>query len=225
MNATILVLATVILLVLVDDSSGRTTDTRRSLEEDRDLLGAGIGLAMGLFECFISGRWQWKLFPCDPVPEGAERIPPVTCNFTVDNEVLEVLYNDKPLNVTGGNPKYWHQEKTVTFEPEGDGYGELKVKGLDLNSGGPGEEHCTWGGLVMVCKSSDGQGPWHNFKSDLTHWRSIDYLLCTSEGGITNSTWHLAQAENNFLERLVNDGATKIWVDAAETTLIGSPMP
>ena len=156
---------------------------------------------------------------------GAERIPPVTCNFTVDNEVLEVLYNDKPLNVTGGNPKYWHQEKTVTFEPEGNGYGELKVKGLDLNTGGPGEEHCTWGGLVMVCKSSDGQGPWHNFKSDLTHWRSIDYLLCTSEGGITNSTWHLAQAENNFLETLVNDGAMRIWVDAAEATLIGSPMP
>ena len=38
-----------------------------NFREDRDLIGQGIGLGIGLFECFISGRWQWKWFPCDPL--------------------------------------------------------------------------------------------------------------------------------------------------------------
>ena len=111
------------------------------------------------------------------------------------------------------------------FEPEGDGYGELKIKGVDYNSGGPGEEHCTWGGLVLHCESSDGQGPWHNFKSDIRYWRSEDkHALCESDGGMV-SDFYLAQAQDNYLALLVNAGATKIWTNEKENTLIGSPLP
>ena len=147
--------------------------------------------------------------------------PPVTCNFTVDNEVLGVYYNDKPLNVTG-HLNIWEYEKTVSFQPEGDGYGEIKVKGVNY---GPGDDHCTWAGLVMLCKSSDGHGPWHNFKSDIRYWRSEDnYELCESDGGMV-SDYFLATANENFLAPLVNAGATKIWTAKKDNTLIGSPMP
>ena len=212
------------------------------MNKDRDLIGAGIGLAFGIFECFISGRWQWKWFPCDPLETGgkylfikmyfvnisclnqilisAYQIPPVTCKFTVDNEVLGVYYNDKPLNVTG-HLNIWENEKTVSFQPEGDGYGEIKVKGVDHSP----DNHCTNGGLVMLCKSSDGHGPWHNFKSDIRYWRSKDnYELCENDGGMV-SDYFLATANENFLAPLVNAGATKIWTAKKDNTLIGSPMP
>ena len=97
------------------------------------------------------------------------RFPSVTCTFTVDNEPLEVYYNDRPLYVFTQNLKAWTHKKTISFEPEGYGYGQLKIKGVDYNSEGPGEDHCTWGGLVLLCVSRDGQGPWHNFKSDTRH--------------------------------------------------------
>ena len=195
------------------------------MEDDRGLIGDGINLGVGLFECFISGRWQWKWYPCDPIIEDSVAHPPVTCNFTVDNEVLEVYYNNKSL-VPTGHLNMWQDEKTVTFVPEDDGYGEIKLKGVDHGFlGQPGiDDHCTWGGLVMLCKSSNGKGPWHDFKSDIRYWRSEDqYELCESDGGIV-SDFLLAMANDNFLRPLVEAGANKIWTSHKENTLIGSPM-
>ena len=144
----------------------------------------------------------------------------------MDNEVLEVYYNDKPLNPTG-DPlvlNNWRYQKFVTFEPEGDGYGEIKIKGVD-NDGAPGEEHCTWGGLIMHCNTSDGQGPWHNFKTDLIHWRSEEnHPLCSNDGGML-LPYFQNQAHDLFLTSLVNTGAKKIWTEEKQNTLIGSPLP
>ena len=144
----------------------------------------------------------------------------------MDNEVLEVYYNDRPLYVFTQNLKAWTHKKTISFEPEGDGYGQLKIKGVDYNSGGSGEDHCTitWGGLVLNCESRDGQGPWHNFKSDTRHWKSLDnHALCASDG-VMVSDRHLGQAHDHFLAYL-DAGAVKIWTNQKENTLIGSPLP
>ena len=138
----------------------------------------------------------------------------------VDNEVQEVYYNNRRLNVSG-HLKVWQSKKTIKFEPEGNGYGELKIKGVNYE----GNDHCTWGGLVVLCKSSDGQGPWHNFKSDLAHWRSLEnHTLCQSDGGVVTYP-HLGQVQGDWLKNLLNAGAVKIWTNQKENTLIGSPLP
>ena len=144
----------------------------------------------------------------------------MTCNFTVDNRLLGVYYNNKPLDATG-NWDFYPSQKTITFETEGNGYGEIKVKGTDNNDRG----HCILGGLVMLCKTSDGQGPWHNFKTDLIHWRSEEYYeLCSNDQGMV-SDHSLSLPSLQFLVPMVNAGAEKIWSNEKENTLIGSPYP
>ena len=146
--------------------------------------------------------------------------PNVTCTFTVDNELLGVYYNGRSLEATG----VWNNllsEKTITFQPEGDGYGEIKIEGLDHDTRGS----CDYGGLIMLCKTSDGQGPWHNFKSDLTHWRSQEnYELCSSDKGLVSPIF-LNSQNYQFLVPMLNAGALKIWTDQLRKTLISSPYP
>ena len=138
----------------------------------------------------------------------------------MDNELLGVYYNEKPLEATG----VWNNllsEKTITFQPEGDGYGEIKIEGLDHDTRGS----CDYGGLIILCKTSDGQGPWHNFKSDLTHWRSQEnFELCSSDKGLVNPIF-LNSQHYQFLIPMLNAGALKIWTDQLRNTLIGSPYP
>ena len=69
----------------------------------------------------------------------------------------------------------WESEKEFRFTPVEDEYGEIKVEvenyedGYDENG-----NHCSSAGFIMLCEASDGQGPWHNFKSDTEHWRAED---------------------------------------------------
>ena len=59
--------------------------------EDRDLVGQGIGLGIGLFECFISGRWQWKWFPCDPLETAEGWTVEIFLNLIPDNHHMNCV--------------------------------------------------------------------------------------------------------------------------------------
>ena len=65
----------------------------------------------------------------------------------------------------------WESEKEFGFTPAEDEYGEIKVEVEDYDEIG---NDCSTAGFIMLCEASDGQGPWHNFKSDTEHWRAED---------------------------------------------------
>ena len=78
----------------------------------------------------------------------------------------------------------------------------------------------------MLCKACNGQGPWHFFKTDLIHWRSLDNCpLCTSSGNGLVSPYILSRPWGQWLVAAVNAGAEKIWTEDKENTLVGSPNP
>ena len=88
----------------------------------------------------------------------------------LDDKVNGVYYNGTKLDITKGDVSNWKSEKEIMFTPVEDGYGEIKVEGENYE----GDNHCYSAGFIMLCEASDGQGPWHNFKSDTEHWRAED---------------------------------------------------
>ena len=90
----------------------------------------------------------------------------------------------------------WESEKEFRFTPVEDEYGEIKVEvenyedGYDENG-----NHCSSAGFIMLCKASDSQGPWHNFKSDTEHWRAEDDSELCING---NSKYYTDLHHNSF---------------------------
>ena len=110
----------------------------------------------------------------------------------LDDKVNGVYYNGTKLDITKGDVSNWKSEKEIMFTPVEDGYGEIKVEGEDYDPA----NHCYWGGFIMLCKASDGQGPWHNFKSDTQHWRAEDDSELCVNG---NSEYSSDLPNNSFL--------------------------
>ena len=146
----------------------------------------------------------------------------VTCKLTVDNQIHGVYYQEgstetwRPLKVSGKLGK-WESKKDITFKTGTDGHGRLKVMGED--KGRKEKDHCTWAGLLLHCFASDVNSPWHNFTSDLEHWRAEDNSkLCANNKGMVR-----ASKPKSIVRDLVNAGAVKIWTSKKKATLIGSP--
>merc|ERR1712226_71105 len=160
----------------------------------------------------------------------------VKCEFTVDNEVLSVEYNDiqleikSSINCTNSNQvddnciKNWAIMKTFSFLYDGnDANNFLRIRGENW---GP-EPNCIWAGLMLHCQAygiQSGQivsdSPWHRFKSNIAQWKSEDGTeLCANDGGM------VAIGTNNpAIQAFVAYGAVKIWGGERNTsTLIGSP--
>ena len=78
------------------------------------------------------------------------------------------------------------------FTPVEDGYGEIKVEGEDFDGG---NTRCYSAGFIMLCEASDSQGPWHNFKSDMEHWRAEDNSELCVNG---NSKYYYDFTNNSF---------------------------
>jgi len=156
----------------------------------------------------------------------------VNCNFTVDNSFGEISYNGRVLDVTGqqGGPWDWAIENSFQFTPDSptNGAGELRLEEL-RNKQYSG--HCLSAGLLLYCKATDTTSPWHNFKSDMTHWRAEDSSnLCSTgfePGSFTRQCFDGEELKtplpDKFFCRMLKDGAIKIWTANREVTLIGSP--
>ena len=140
--------------------------------------------------------------------------------MTVDDRVVKALYNSYELPITG-NLNNWSEEKNISFHScDVTNPGKLKIEGLDYNS----KDHCTWGGLLLHCTASDQTNPWHNFKTDDDHWKDKKgEKPCVSDAGMMS---HFAEQDMpNFMKKLKNLGAKKIWAERKEVTLTGSPFP
>ena len=112
----------------------------------------------------------------------------VTCSFTIDEITREVFYNDRPLEITGGQLNSWDQLKQVTFTTDqGITRQELRIKGEDLalSVAYGWTSHCVFAGLLLHCQAKDistgkiaTDNPWHNFKTNLAQVLSLN-LLCS----------------------------------------------
>ena len=116
----------------------------------------------------------------------------ITCTLTADNIVNAVYYNGTQLDPIKGDMSNWASEKKISFTPVEDGYGEIKV---EVEDGEEGDNHCFSAGFIMLCEASDGQGPWHNFKSDTEHWRAEDNSELCING---NSKYYSDYPNNSF---------------------------
>ena len=86
----------------------------------------------------------------------------------------------------------WESEKKFSFNtPVNDEYGEIKVE-VENNQD---SNHCSSAGFIMLCEASDSQGPWHNFKSDMEHWRAEDNSELCING---NSKYYSDYPNNSF---------------------------
>lgn len=141
----------------------------------------------------------------------------VVCTFTVDNKVEIVKYNGSPLTISGGNVNDWLEEKVISFESCCDSCpGVLEIKGTNWEN----SNHCQWAGLLLRCTASRASSPWHNFVSDVDHWKIEDNaspcqnnLLMFQQSG----SWE------PFISSLNSFGAKKIWNEKENATLRGSP--
>ena len=88
--------------------------------------------------------------------------------MTVDDVIQEVKYNQGKLSVSGGRLNSWKYEKLIHFQScNKHDPGTLTIQGLDNNK----DDNCRKGGLLLHCVASDRRSLWHNFKSDVIHWR------------------------------------------------------
>ena len=137
--------------------------------------------------------------------------------MTIDDKVLEAQYNNFGLPITG-TLNNWSEEKTISFYScDVTNPGKLSITGFDNNS----VEHCSWGGLLLHCTASDQTSPWHNFKTDMDHWRVENgNELCSNNEGMMG-----VNPLPEFMQKLREYGAKKIWANRQKVTLIGSPLP
>ena len=138
----------------------------------------------------------------------------VDCSLTVDNEVVEIFYNNTKLTVKG-DLNDWRKEKTITFENcDGRYPGKLTIKGKDLETG---NQNCVTAGLLLHCVASDKTSPWHNFVSAQDHWKdSKGEKPCQNNGGMYSLDFSVTT-------KLKTLGAKKIWAPRQQVKLIGEP--
>ena len=69
---------------------------------------------------------------------------------------------------------------------------------------------------MLICKSSSTSSSWHNFVSDVDHWKDEN-----GETPCINSEGMYAGAD--FMDPMIEDGAKNIWSNVKSPTLFGSP--
>ena len=150
--------------------------------------------------------------------KGRQACSTVQCTVTIDDEVVEVLYNEEQLEVKG-NKRDWSKPKTFSFQScfsKKEGVGVLKILGRNSAV----TNHCETGGMILICKADDDFNPWHNFVSDDVNWQVEEgESICldnSRDKGFLNS-------DIEFIIEALDDGANKIWAQRGEITFIGSP--
>ena len=137
--------------------------------------------------------------------------------MTIDDKVLGAHYNKYYGLPITGNLNNWPEEKTTSFYScDVTNPGKLSITGFDNNFG----EHCTWGGLLLHCTASDQTSPWHNFKTDTDQWKDEN-----GNEPCSNNEGMIHQGMPEFMQKMSQLGAKKIWANRQKVTLIGSPLP
>merc|ERR1711971_853722 len=143
----------------------------------------------------------------------------VICTFTVDDVVDSVKYNGVSLGISGGPPggATWEEEKVISFQSCCDNCpGVLEIKGTDVNI----DNHCYNAGLLLRCTASRSSSPWHNFISDIFHWKvENDAIPCQDNGNFPIN----AGAGIPFIAAMNSFRAKKIWNNETNAILRGSP--
>ena len=86
------------------------------------------------------------------------------------------------------------------------------ILGTDINI----DNHCYNAGLLLRCTASRSSSPWHNFISDIYHWKvENDTIPCQGDFS--------GRDEIPFIAALKSFGAKKIWNNEKNATLRGSP--
>jgi len=138
----------------------------------------------------------------------------VICTFMLDNRVNSVKYNGVPLGISPGSAvTSWNQEKVISFQSCCDNCpGVLEINGTNSEN----DYHCNLAGLALRCTASRSSSPWHNFISDIDHWKvENDTIPCQGDFSIRD--------EIPFIAALKSFGAMKIWNNEKYATLRGSP--
>merc|ERR1712238_458326 len=114
---------------------------------------------------------------------------PVTCEFTIDNEVDQVWVDGVDVTSTVvGNLGNWGDKKTVSFTSGESGV--LAIKGRDY------EEGCRNGGLAVKCTSGSNTASVWNMNS----------------GGTGRLSWLVPSARNGYVTPL-DDTNEKSWYE------------
>ena len=137
--------------------------------------------------------------------------------MTIDNEVVSASYNETTLDIAGQLDS-WPVMKTFSFDVCSREYpGTITIAGANQES----SNHCFGAGMVLRCSSEDIQSPWNGFVSDDINWSDDNGdAICTNEAGIVAVT---KNDPTNFITIMIANGAKKIWTEAKEVSLIGTP--
>ena len=137
--------------------------------------------------------------------------------MTADNVVDSVSFNGILLAVNG-TLNDWKIEKTFTFNScDQSNPGSLVINATDLS----GSNHCSAGGLIMLCIANDTSSPWHNFFTDDTNWinNEDNSTPCSLQNGFLPA----AVKRMPIVADMVNVGAKKIWAESKTVSLKGTP--
>ena len=149
--------------------------------------------------------------------KGRQACSTVQCTVTIDDEVVEVLYNEEKLEVKGDKGD-WSKPKTFSFEScfsNAEDIGVLKILGRNSDE----TNHCETGGMILICKAEDDFNPWHNFVSDDVNWHVEGESICLDNSRDKG----FLKPDTKFIIEALADGANKIWAPRREIAFIGSP--
>ena len=77
-------------------------------------------------------------------------------------------------------------------------------------------DFCSLAGFMLICKASSTSSSWHNFVSDVDHWKDENgETPCINSGGM--------YAAADFMDPMIENGAKNIWSNVKSPTLFGSP--
>ena len=69
---------------------------------------------------------------------------------------------------------------------------------------------------MLLCKANSTSSVWHNFVSDVDHWKDENgETPCINSGGM--------YAAADFMDPMIENGAKNIWSNVKSPTLFGSP--
>ena len=120
--------------------------------------------------------------PLPPSPPPPYPPPPVTCRFTVDDELSRVEIDDvdQTSSISGGDKSRWEHTKSITFATDAV---RLRVCGYDLGSSP--QNYAALAGFLMACDDGNASTDWGDIVSDTSSgWSAMTY----SDNSFENAT-------------------------------------
>jgi len=138
----------------------------------------------------------------------------VTCEYTIDNKVLDVRYDGVLISSKPDSWNSWTAVKSFTFNDRGsDAF--LELDGYNSENRG-----CNTGGLGLTCTSSlsaaDGS-LWDGFTSDTVHWKAFGARTASFAGKLDMDD--VCTSTSGFSLVGSSVAYTKIWAGNADDNM------